>query len=191
MSLLETPPGTVVDLIKLFTESLAKKLKDEVYRNSVYLTWTMGGLHFSDTNEVFSNITNQANFLQAIPPITYIGRSTHVDCALGNMTLEIHNYQFNRRPKHFVVVVTDAMETGFHCGGMKKAAENAKDLGYQLFAVGVSRVRSNKQGLQQIASSPVALFNGDLVAVNLTSKEIIEATIDRIVQIMVSCERSV
>ncbi|XP_041940454.1 collagen alpha-2(VI) chain-like isoform X2 [Alosa sapidissima] len=148
----------------------------------------MGGLHFSDTNQVFSKITSRANFLQAIPPITYIGKSTHVDCALDNMTREIQNHQHHPgKPMHLEVVVTDGMENGYLCGGMKNAAERAKDLGYQLFAVGVSTVGKNKEGLRQIASSPVAMFNGNLVAVNLTSGTISSATIDRIVEAMKYC----
>ncbi|XP_062391090.1 collagen alpha-2(VI) chain-like [Sardina pilchardus] len=187
VSLLELPPGDVVELIKLFTWEFALRLTDGAYRDAVHLSWTMGGLHFSDTNQVFSKIASRDGFLQAIIPITYIGRSTHVDCALDNMTKEIqshHQHHPPGKPMHFVVVVTDGMENGYLCGGMKRAAERAKDLGYQLFAVGISSVRKNKEGLRQIASSPVAMYNGNLVAVNLASRTVSRTTIDRIVQTM-------
>lgn len=40
------------------------RLEDSELKNGVKISWNLGGLHFSQTQEVFSPIGPKANFLQ-------------------------------------------------------------------------------------------------------------------------------
>ncbi|KAL2081027.1 hypothetical protein ACEWY4_022880 [Coilia grayii] len=184
VALLENPPGSVVQSIKEFTKYFAVRLKDETITNGVKLSWTMGGLHFSQKNKVFSMITNREDFLRSVNSITYFGKGSYIDCALSNMTEEIARHSFPMKTINFGVVVTDGYETGKPCGGIKVAAERAKDQGNQLFSVAVSGSKM-EAGLREIASSPVELFRDDYVAVDAPrSTNINMPTIERIIKAM-------
>lgn len=186
VALLEAPPGSAVTSIKDFTKYFAVRLKDETYTNGVQITWTMGGLHFSQDNKVFSKITNRDEFLRNVNTVKYFGKGSYIDCALNNMTEEIARHPFPMKTVNFAVVVTDGYETGHPCGGISAAADRAKHQGNQVFAVAVSQSKL-ETGLQEIASSPVELFRDDFVAVDLPrSSNINMRTIERIIATMVS-----
>ncbi|XP_048095829.1 collagen alpha-2(VI) chain-like [Alosa alosa] len=184
VALLEQPPGSTVNSIKEFTKYFAVRLKDETFTNGVQLSWTMGGLHFSQNNKVFSKITNRDEFLRNVKTVDYFGKGSYIDCALNNMTEAIAQHPFPMKTVNFAVVVTDGYETGHPCGGIKAAAERARDQGNQLFAVAVSQSKL-ETGLREIASSPVEMFRDDFVAVDLPQTTNVNMqTIERIIMTM-------
>lgn len=87
----------------------------------------------------------------------------------------------------FAVVITDGHVTGNPCGGIKVAAEKARDEGIRIFVVAASN-NVDETGLREIANSPATVYRRDFMAVDLSQgrADIHTETIDRIVSTMVT-----
>ncbi|XP_064167542.1 collagen alpha-2(VI) chain-like isoform X1 [Anguilla rostrata] len=185
IALQESPPGSLVESIKQFTEMFARKLDDIEYKDMVQITWSLGGLHFSQRREIFSQISGRDNFIDGLQRIVYLGRGTYIDCALTNMTLEMSRATPTTKVIQFAVVITDGHVTGNPCGGIKVAGERARDDGIKIFAVGAT-TNLDETGMKEIASSPADLYRNDFLAVDLSLSppKIMTSTIDRIIKTM-------
>lgn len=187
IALQENPPGSLVESIKEFTEVFARKLEDVYYKNSVQISWSVGGLHFSQLQEIISPVTNKNEFIRLLKPIKYLGKGTYIDCAITNMTQQlVRQAQSKPDAKRFAVVITDGHVTGSPCGGIKVAAEQARDKFIKLFAVASSR-NLEEAGLREIANSPAGVYRDEFMAVDLTGGRpvLVTSTIDRIYNTMV------
>ncbi|KAA0707570.1 Collagen alpha-2(VI) chain [Triplophysa tibetana] len=182
IALQENPPGSLVESIKEFTTAFAEKLNNGKYKDSVQISWSVGGLHFSQLQESISPITNKEEFISKLKAISYLGKGTHIDCAITNMTQRIRS-QSKPNSKRFAVVITDGHVTGDPCGGIKAAAERARDELIKIFAVASSR-NLDESGLREIANSPAGVFRSDYMAVDLTGPLIMTSTINRIYDTM-------
>ncbi|XP_056324191.1 collagen alpha-2(VI) chain isoform X2 [Danio aesculapii] len=185
IALQENPPGSLVESIKEFTIRFAEKLQNVNYRGSVDITWAIGGLHFSQRQEFFSSITTKEKFISNLRPIRYLGKGTHIDCAITNMTQQLVRFPSRPDAKRFAVVITDGHVTGNPCGGIKVAAERARDENIRIFAVASSR-NLEETGLREIANSPAGVYRNKYMAVDLTGTRpvIVMSTIDRIYDTM-------
>ncbi|XP_016897929.1 collagen alpha-2(VI) chain [Cynoglossus semilaevis] len=185
IALQEPPPGSLVESIKKFTEQFVQRLDDAEIRGSVNINWNIGGLHFSMRQQVFSAIGPKNDFITRLRGIRYLGKGTFIDCALANMTQEMLRSPTSPKALRFAVVITDGHVTGNPCGGIKVAAERARDEGIKIFAVAASN-NIEETGLREIANSPAMVFRRDFMAVDLSQgKAIIQTdTIDRIVNTM-------
>lgn len=87
----------------------------------------------------------------------------------------------------FAVVITDGHVTGNPCGGIKVAAERARDEGIRIFVVAASK-NVEETGLREIANSPATVFRRDFMAVDLSQGRatLHTETIDRIIKTMVT-----
>ncbi|XP_070700716.1 collagen alpha-2(VI) chain isoform X1 [Pempheris klunzingeri] len=181
----EPPPGSLVESIKQFTEQFVTRLEDADYKGLVQINWNVGGLHFSQTQQVFSRIGSKNDFITGVRGIRYLGKGTYIDCALTNMTQEMLRSPSNPRALRFAVVITDGHVTGNPCGGIKVAAERARDEGIRMFAVAAS-MNIDETGLREIANSPASVYRRDFMAVDLSQGRamIRTADIDRIIKSM-------
>lgn len=185
IALQENPPGSLVESIKDFTIAFAQKLEDIDYRGLVQISWAVGGLHFSMRQEVISGITNKNDFIQRVKAIRYLGKGTFTDCAITNMTREMQRAPSKPNAKRFAVVITDGHVTGSPCGGVKVAAERARDEFIKIFVVASSK-NLEETALREIANSPVGVYRSNYMAVDLTGARpvILTKTIDRIYEAM-------
>uniref|UniRef100_A0A4W6C9S8 Collagen alpha-2(VI) chain n=1 Tax=Lates calcarifer TaxID=8187 RepID=A0A4W6C9S8_LATCA len=176
IALQEPPPGSLVDSIKQFTAEFAQRLEDAEIRGAVRINWNIGGLHFSQTQQEFSRIGSKADFITV---------STYIDCALTNMTQKMLRSASDPRALRFAVVITDGHVTGNPCGGIKVAAERARDEGIRIFVVAASK-NVDETGLREIANSPATVYRRDFMAVDLSQGRatIQTSTIDRIIKTM-------
>ncbi|KAK5622779.1 Collagen alpha-2(VI) chain [Crenichthys baileyi] len=183
IALQESPPGSLVESIKIFTEQFVQRLNDDEVRGTVKISWNIGGLHFSQTQEVFSPIQARSEFITRLRSIRYLGKGTYIDCALRRMSEEMLLGPSNPTPLRFAVVITDGHVTGNPCGGIKVSAEDARDKGIRIFVVAASR-NIEETGLKEIANSPASIYRNDYMAVDLSQgKPIIQtATMDRIIK---------
>ncbi|XP_064183613.1 collagen alpha-2(VI) chain-like isoform X1 [Anguilla rostrata] len=183
IALQEPPPGSLVESIKQFTEQFALKLSDGDFRGKI--TWSLGGLHFSQRQEIFSRITSRDEFITGLKSIRYLGKGTYIDCALTNMTQEIRRYATNPNSIRFAVVITDGHVTGNPCGGIKVSAERARDENIKVFVVAATK-NVDETGLREIANSPADLYRNAFMAVDIagTSPVIMTSTIERIIKTM-------
>uniref|UniRef100_A0A8C4IEB1 Collagen alpha-2(VI) chain n=1 Tax=Dicentrarchus labrax TaxID=13489 RepID=A0A8C4IEB1_DICLA len=200
IALQEPPPGSLVESIKLFAKQFVQRLEDAELRGAVRVTWNIGGLHFSQEQRVFSRIGSKIAFFssfhtclcfQGVDGIRYLGKGTYIDCALTNMTQEMLRSPSDPKALRFAVVITDGHVTGNPCGGIKVAAERARDEGIRMFVVAASK-NLEETGLREIANSPATVYRRDFMAVDLSQgRAIIHTdTIDRIIKTMcysVSC----
>ena len=87
----------------------------------------------------------------------------------------------------FAVVITDGHVTGNPCGGIKVAAEKARDEGIRMFVVAASK-NLEETGLREIANSPATVYGREFMAVDLSSgRAVIHTdTINRIIKTMVT-----
>ncbi|XP_042353357.1 collagen alpha-2(VI) chain-like [Plectropomus leopardus] len=186
IALQEPPPGALVDSIKSFTEQFAQRLKDEEFRGVVRINWNIGGLHFSQRQEVISRIGPVNDFITAVRRIRYLGKGTYTDCAITNMTQEILRSPSSRNARRFAVIITDGHVTGNPCGGIKVAAEKARDEGIRMFVVAAASKNIEETALREIANSPATVYRRDFMAVDLSSGRatIHTPTIDRIIKTM-------
>ncbi|XP_063317628.1 collagen alpha-2(VI) chain [Pelmatolapia mariae] len=185
VALQEPPPGALVESIKIFTEQFAQRLDDEELRGVVQITWKIGGLHFSQKQEVFSRFAAKNEFITGVRGIRYLGKGTFTDCALRAMAREIQSSPSYPKALRFAVVITDGHVTGNPCGGIKVAAEEARDKGIHIFAVAASN-NIEEPGLRDIASSPVSLYRNEYAAVDFSQNRVTidTPTIDRIIKTM-------
>lgn len=125
--------------------------------------------------------------LQGVNGIVYLGKGTYIDCALTNMTQEMLRAPSSPEALRFAVVITDGHVTGNPCGGIKVAAEGARDKGIKMFVVAASR-NVDETGLKEIANSPADVYRRDFMAVDLSQGRALihTATIDRIIKTMVT-----
>ncbi len=186
IALQESPPGILVENVKEFTKIFAEKLKDEVYKDQVQFSWSIGGLNFSQTQFVFSQFTTKENFIRNVGGIKYKGKGTFTDCALKAMAQQLTQHYSGRKEVLFSVVITDGHVTGSPCGGIKAMAEKAREQGIQIFSVAASR-SIDEIGMSEIASSPTELYRDDYLAVDIVEgrPRIKNNSIDRIIKAMV------
>lgn len=186
IALQESPPGVLVDNIREFTKIFAHRLADEEYKGQIEITWSIGGLHFSQRQIVFSQFTTKENFIRNLSRIKYLGKGTYIDCALRNMTDEMTRHYSGEKAVFFSVVITDGHVTGSPCGGIKVMAERAREKGIHIFSVAASR-RIDEIGMREIASSPQELYRDDYIAWDIVDgrPKIKTESIDRIIKAMV------
>ncbi|XP_077392495.1 collagen alpha-2(VI) chain-like isoform X1 [Festucalex cinctus] len=185
IALQESPPGILVENIKEFTRMFAQKLLDEEYRGLVRITWSIGGLHFSQKQVVFSRFATRESFIRSLGDIRYLGKGTYIDCALKNMTHEMTQHSWGTKAALFAVVITDGHVTGSPCGGIKATAERAREQGIRIFSVAASK-SIDETGMREIASSPAEVYRNDYLAVEVVDgrPKIKRESIDRIIQAM-------
>lgn len=185
IALQEPPPGSLVESIKKFTEEFVQRLDDAEFKGVVRLNWKIGGLHFSQTQKVFSKLAPKDEFITELRKISYLGKGTYIDCALSNMTREMLQSPLYPRALRFAVVITDGHVTGNPCKGIKEAAEKARDENIRIFVVAASK-NVDETGLKEIASSPSTVYRDNFMAVDLSQgKPLIQTdTIDRIIKTM-------
>lgn len=131
--------------------------------------------------------TNRFLCFQRVNGIRYLGKGTYIDCALTNMTHEMLRTASNPKALRFAVVITDGHVTGNPCGGIKVAAERARDEGIRMFVVAASK-NVEETGLREIANSPATVYRRDFMAVDLSQGRAIihDETIKRIISTMVT-----
>lgn len=187
IALQESPPGILVESIKEFTRTFVQTLSDEEYGGHIRISWSVGGLNFSQSHWVFSQFTNKQNFIRNLGQVQYKGKGTFTDCAIKNMTYEMTRHYSDTKAVPFGVVITDGHVTGSPCGGIKAMAEKAREQGIHIFSVAASR-KIDESGLREIASSPVELYRGDYLAVDLVGGRptIKTDSINRIIKAMVT-----
>lgn len=124
---------------------------------------------------------------QGVGGIVYLGKGTYIDCALTNMTHEMLRSPQYPSALRFAVVITDGHVTGNPCGGIKVAAEKARDENIRMFVVAASN-NIEETGLREIANSPATVYRRDFMAVDLSQgrASIHRPTIDRIIKTMVT-----
>ncbi|XP_076601971.1 collagen alpha-2(VI) chain [Chaetodon auriga] len=185
IALQEPPPGALVESIKDFAKQFVQRLEDAEFRGAVRINWNIGGLHFSQEQRVFSRIGSKADFITGVSGIRYLGKGTYIDCALTNMTQEMLRSPSYPKALRFAVVITDGHVTGNPCGGIKVAAERARDEGIRMFVVAASK-NVEETGLREIANSPATVYRQEFMAVDLSQgRAIIHTdTIDRIIKTM-------
>ncbi len=103
------------------------------------------------------------------------------------MTQEMLRSPSYPKALRFAVVITDGHVTGNPCGGIKVAAERARDEGIRMFVVAASK-NVEETGLREIANSPATVYRRDFMAVDLSQGRAIihTETIDRIIKTMVT-----
>ncbi|XP_035532169.1 collagen alpha-2(VI) chain-like [Morone saxatilis] len=185
IALQESPPGIMVENIKEFTKIFVQKLADEDYKGQVHISWSIGGLNFSQTNDVFSQFTTKENFIRNLSLIIYKGKGTFTDCALKAMTNQLTHHYSGTKPVLFSVVLTDGHVTGSPCGGIKAMAEKAREQGIHIFSVAASRL-IDEVGMSEIASSPHELYRDNYTAVEIVDgrPKLNTNHIDRIIKAM-------
>lgn len=186
IALQESPPGILVESVKKFTRIFVQKLSDEEYKGRVQISWSVGGLNFSQSSWVFSQFTNKQDFLRNLGQVRYKGKGTFTDCAIKNMTHEVTHDYSGKKAVHFAVVITDGHVTGSPCGGIKAMAEKAREQGIHIFSVAASR-NIDESGMREIASSPLELYRDDYLAVDVVDgrPSIKTDSINRIIKAMV------
>ncbi|XP_061648346.1 collagen alpha-2(VI) chain-like isoform X1 [Phyllopteryx taeniolatus] len=185
IALQESPPGILVENIKEFTRMFAQKLVDEEYRGLVRITWSIGGLHFSQKQVVFSRFATRESFIRSLGGIRYLGKGTYIDCALKNMTHQMTQHYPETKAVLFSVVITDGHVTGSPCGGIKATADKAREQGIRIFSVAASK-SIDETGMREIASSPTEVYRDEYIAVEIVDgrPKIKRESIDRIIQAM-------
>lgn len=185
IALQEPPPGSLVESIKTFTKQFASRLEDHELRGAVKVNWKLGGLHFSQRQDVFSQMASKNEFITGVSKIRYLGKGTYIDCAIINMTHEMLRSPTYPRALRFAVVITDGHVTGSPCGGIKVAAEKARDEGIRIFVVAASK-NVDENGLKEIANSPATVYRREFMAVDFSQgrAQIHTETIDRIIKTM-------
>lgn len=185
IALQESPPGQLFRSIREFTKMFAQRLDEEDYRGQVKITWSIGGLHYSQTQEVFSPFTTKTNFIRSLDSINYLGKGTYTDCAIKNMTYQMSHHYASPNAVHFSVVISDGHVTGNPCGGIKAMVDKAREAGIQIFSVAATRL-IDEAGMREIASSPTEVYRDDFIAVDLVDgrPRIMTESMDRIIKIM-------
>lgn len=191
IALQEPPPGILVENIKEFTKIFVQRLGDEEYKGQIQIMWSIGGLHFSQTQVVFSQFTTKENFIRNLGGIRYLGKGTYIDCALKNMTHQLTHHFSGTKAVLFSVVITDGHVTGNPCGGIKMMAENAREQEIHIFSVAAS-TNIDTLGMREIANSPSELYRDNYTAVEIVDgrPKINTESIDRIIKAMVICNRA-
>ncbi|GAA6093832.1 collagen alpha-2(VI) chain isoform X1 [Tachysurus ichikawai] len=189
IALQEPPPGSLVYSVTNFTKKFVEKLEDVDYKGKVKFNWAVGGLHFSMTQSIISKLTSKDEFIKKLREIQYLGKGTFIDCAIQKMSEEIMiqrpDSPSNAKTQRYAVVITDGHVTGNPCGGIKVAAERARDKGIKIFSIASSN-SLEELGLREIANSPVGVYRDNYMAVDLSRgrPELLTEHIDRIYNTM-------
>ncbi|KAM9850758.1 collagen alpha-2(VI) chain-like isoform 2-T2 [Aulostomus maculatus] len=185
IALQESPPGVLVENIKEFTKMFVQRLADEEYRGQIQITWSIGGLHFSQKQVVFSQFATRESFIRSLSGIRYLGKGTYIDCALKNMTYQMTHHYSGTKAVFFSVVITDGHVTGNPCGGIKMMSDRAQEQGIHIFSVAATRM-IDKIGMSEVASPPAEVYRDDYIAVEIVDgrPRIQTKSIDRIIKIM-------
>ncbi|XP_068428248.1 collagen alpha-2(VI) chain-like isoform X2 [Clinocottus analis] len=185
IALQESPPGSLVKKVMEFTKMFAQRLSDVEYRGQIQISWSIGGLNFSESQHVFSPFTTKENFIRNLNGIIYEGKGTHTDCALERMTHHMTHHFSGTKAVLFSVVITDGHVTADRCGGIKAMAEKAREKGIKIFSVAASR-SIDESGMREIASSIPEVYREDYIVVDIVDgkPEIKTESIDRIIKIM-------
>ncbi|XP_072300502.1 collagen alpha-2(VI) chain-like [Eucyclogobius newberryi] len=185
IALQASPPGQLFQSIREFSKMFAQRLEDENYKDQIRISWSIGGLHYSQTQEIFSAFTTKTNFIRSLDSINYLGKGTYTDCALKNMTYQMTHQYPDTKAVRFSVVISDGHVTGNPCGGIKVMADKAREEGIQIFAVAATRL-IDEVGMREIASSPTDVFRDDFIAVDVVDgrTKIMTETMDRIIKTM-------
>lgn len=189
IALQEPPPGSLVESVTNFTKKFVEKLEDVEYKGQVKFNWAVGGLHFSMTQPIISRLTTKDDFIRKLKQIGYLGKGTFIDCAIQKMSEEIMIKSSapttSDKTQRFAVVITDGHVTGNPCGGIKVAAERARDKGIKIFSIASSN-SMEEIGLREIANSPAGVYRSDYMAVDLSKgrAELLTDHIDRIYNTM-------
>lgn len=72
IALQQPPPGSLVKKVADWTREFALRLREEVYNRQVKISWLLGGLHFSQTQELISEITSRENFVRKMDGIDWL-----------------------------------------------------------------------------------------------------------------------
>lgn len=186
IALQESPPGILLENVKNFTKTFAKRLADENYKDQVHITWSIGGLNFSQTQYVFSQFTYKEEFIRNLDGVEYKGMGTFTDCAIKKTIQQMTQFYPNTDAIQFAVVITDGHVTGSPCGGMRAMAEQAREQGIHIFSVAASS-NIDKEGMKEIASSPHHLYRDEYTAVDIVDgrPKLNTNSIDRIIEAMV------
>ncbi|KAG8000714.1 Collagen alpha-2(VI) chain [Nibea albiflora] len=185
IALQESPPGALVNDLKEYTKTFAQGLNEEQFKDQVKFSWSIGGLDYSQTQDIFSEFTTKANFIRNVNGIIYKGKGTFTDCALRRMA-EKMTQQYSGTPAVlFSVFITDGHVTGSPCGGMKAMSEKAEEKGIHIFAVAATNI-TNESGMDEIASSPREVYRYNYTAVTFKGarKALNYKSIERIIQAM-------
>ncbi|XP_078795797.1 collagen alpha-2(VI) chain isoform X2 [Oryzias latipes] len=163
----------------------AQQLATEKYMGQIQIIWSIGGLHFSQTQVTFSDITTRENFIRNLVRIKYLGKGTYIDCALKNMTYQMTHYFAKKDAVLFTVIITDGHVTGSPCGGIKMMADKARDQGIHVFSVAASR-NIDEIGMREIAGSPTELYRDDYIVMEIVDgrAKLSTKSIDRIIKVM-------
>ncbi|XP_056286444.1 collagen alpha-2(VI) chain-like isoform X2 [Pseudoliparis swirei] len=185
IALQESPPGSMLKKIMEFTKIFAQRLSDVEYKGQIQISWSIGGLNFSESQHVFSPFTSKENFIRNLNGIIYEGKGTHTDCALKEMTHHMTHHFAGTKAVLFSVVITDGHVTADPCGGMKAMSERAREKGIQIFSVAASRT-IDKLGMRDIAGPFPGLYDDDYIVVDIVEgkPKIKTDSIDRIIRIM-------
>ncbi|XP_054470750.1 collagen alpha-2(VI) chain-like isoform X2 [Anoplopoma fimbria] len=186
IALQESPPGSLWKKVMEFTKIFAQKLDDEDYRGQIHISWSIGGLNFSETQHVFSQFTTKENFIRILNQgIIYEGKGTHTDCALKKMTHHMTHHFSGTGAVLFSVVITDGHVTAEKCGGIKAMAENARENKIHIFSVAPSR-NIDELGMRDITGSLPEVYRDDYIVVDVVDGKpaIKTESIDRIIKIM-------
>lgn len=185
VALQESPPGQLFETVREFTKMFAQKLDDKDYKHQINITWSIGGLHYSQTQEVFSPFTTKTNFIRNLDTINYLGKGTYTDCAIKMMTNQMTRQHSGTNAVLFSVVISDGHVTGNPCGGIKAMADKARDEKIHIFAVAASR-NIDEAGMKDIASTPSEVYRDDYIVMDIVDgrPKIMTDSIDRIIKIM-------
>ncbi|XP_031714160.1 collagen alpha-2(VI) chain-like isoform X1 [Anarrhichthys ocellatus] len=185
IALQESPPGSLVTKVMEFTKIFAQRLVDEEYMGQIQISWSIGGLNFSESQHIFSPFTTKENFIRNLNGIIYKGKGTHTDCALKEMTHQMTHHYSGTKAVLFSVVITDGHVTAERCGGVRQMAEKALHKKIQIFSVAASR-SIDELGMRDVAGALPEVYRDDYLVVDIVDgkPEIKTESIDRIIKIM-------
>ncbi|KAM6955520.1 collagen alpha-2(VI) chain-like isoform 1-T2 [Lycodopsis pacificus] len=185
IALQESPPGSLVTKVMEFTKIFAQRLVDEEYMGQIQISWSIGGLNFSESQHVFSPFTTKENFIRNLNGIIYKGKGTHTDCALKEMTHQMTHHYSGTKAVLFSVVITDGHVTAERCGGIREMAEKAVLKNIKIFSVAASR-SIDELGMRDVAGALPQVYRDDYLVVDIVDgkPEIKTESIDRIIKIM-------
>lgn len=140
------PPEFYINQLQNFTKLFIDELEDNIVRQPCDrdLTWNSGALHYSDDVELVMKLvdlkTKRSELKAAIDKISFIGKGTYTDCAMKEGIGELLRAGSYYHENKFMVVITDGHPaTGYKepCGGIREAANEARQHGIKVFAVAV------------------------------------------------------
>lgn len=125
---------------------------------------------------------------QNLRKINYLGKGTYTDCAIKAMTERIMSSSTDPPARKFAVIITDGHVTGNPCGGIKVAAEEAREKGIRVFVVAAASKNIEETALREIANTPATVYRREFMAVDLSQgrADINISTAEHIIKTMVT-----